>query len=156
MNYIFGLIAALVSVTNICWAEDNVPAGCQSVMINGETLKLSAAKPSVFLIHNDSNSDLWVTHPVSNPSASAGWSSRLQAANWSALAVSEDNFELSCIESRPGHEQQVPCAGVISLCAWPAVGFPENSKGTYWAGEDMKLSALITYLGGRGFIVPAP
>lgn len=115
---------------------------------------LSTKKPLLVMIHNLSSTDLWITHPVSEPSASAGWSSRLQAGNWSALALDKESFELSCIESKPGHEQQVPCMGVISVCRWPVVTMPKQASGTFWAGEDMSLSALAEHLGGRGFGLP--
>src|SRR5690606_917703 len=105
--------------------------------------------------YNSSQTDLWITHPVSDPSAGAGWSSRLEAGNWSALALDKKKFELSCIESRPGHEQQIPCTGMIAVCEWPTVRIPEQAKGTFWAGENMTLAALTAYLGGRGFKLPA-
>ena len=73
------------------------------------------------MIHNISEMDLWITHPISDPSAGAGWSSRLQSKRWSAFALGSQSFELSCIESKPGHEQQVPCAGALVVCQWPNV-----------------------------------
>jgi hypothetical protein len=112
------------------------------------------------MIHNLSHLDLWITHPLSEPNASAGWSTRLQAGHWSALALDKKAFDLSCIESRPGHEQQVPCAGLLSICQWPNVKASNGGKGTgtgtgtFWAGEDLPLSALMAHVGSRGFKVP--
>ncbi|WP_370569064.1 hypothetical protein [Legionella sp. PL877] len=134
-------------------AETTIPASCKPVRVQNETVVLSAEKPLLIMIHNLSKSDLWITHPVSEPGASAGWSSRLKAGNWSALALDKASFELSCIESKPGHEQQIPCAGAISVCRW-TVTMPAQTAGTFWAGEDMGLPALIEHLGGRGFELP--
>jgi hypothetical protein len=99
---------------------------------------------------------LWVTHPVTNPGASAGWTTRLQGGNWTALALKKGPFVLNCIESRPGHEQQVPCEGEIAVCKWNAkkVKIPADSQGTtFWVAEDMSLDALIAAVGARGFVL---
>lgn len=151
MNY---LLALLMVISTAVQAEDKAPASCQPVAVQGESVMLSAKKPLLVLIHNLSKNDLWITHPVSEPSASAGWSSRLQSEKWSALALDKNSFELSCIESKPGHEQQIPCTGAIAVCQWEAVTLPAQSSGTYWAGEDMTLAALLTHLGGNGFGLP--
>lgn len=144
-----------LSLVSGAYADNsNLPSSCKPVQIEGTSVALSAEKPILVMIHNISNNDLWITHPVSEPSASAGWSSRLQAGNWSALALDKDNFELSCIESKPGHEQQVPCSGVISVCEWSTVSIPKKEKGTFWAGENMTLSSLAGHLGGVGFNYP--
>lgn len=150
MNRMFLLL--LVLLTQVVNAEEGFPPSCQPISVLKETILLTTKKPTMVLIHNASSNDLWITHPVSDPSASAGWSSRLEANQWSALALDKDAFELSCIESKPGHEQQVPCAGLLALCEWGTMKIPANSGGTFWAGENMGLSALIEYLGGRGFV----
>ena len=151
----FAVAVLLVLLAGVVEADDNIAASCKPISVEGEALILSTKEPLVIMIHNLSNADLWITHPVSEPSASAGWSSRLQASNWSALALDKESFELSCIESKPGHEQQIPCAGAIAVCAWSAVTIPEQTTGTFWAGEDMTLSALKAHLAGRGFGLPA-
>lgn len=153
MKVVFPML--LVLFASVINAAETTPASCKPIAVQGESVMLSAKKPLIVMIHNLSNTDLWITHPVSEPSASAGWSSRLQAGNWSALALDKPSFELSCIESKPGHEQQVPCAGVISVCRWSTVTVPATAAGTFWAGEDMTLSALTEHLGSRGFELPA-
>lgn len=154
MKYLLSLL--LLAVFSGVHAEDKPPATCQPLEVKGESLMLSAKKPMLVLIHNLSSSDLWITHPVSDPGASAGWSSRLQTGKWSALAVDKASFELSCIESKPGHEQQVPCTGAIAVCRWDEVTLPASQQnGTFWAAEDMTLSALTTQLGGNGFGLPS-
>jgi hypothetical protein len=135
-------------------AESTLPAGCRAVAVQGEAVTLKSKKSKLVFIHNLSNTDLWITHPVAEPSASAGWTSRLQAGNWSALAVDKPPFVLNCIESRPGHEQQVPCEGAIAVCQWPNVKIPGNEQGTFWAAEDKSLDALTAAIGARGFVLP--
>jgi hypothetical protein len=150
---IISILALMLWVSGAS-AEDSFPASCKPLAVQSDSIVLKIKTPLVVLIHNLSSSDLWITHPVSDPGASAGWSSRLEAKNWSALAVDKDDFELSCIESKPGHEQQVPCVGMIEVCEWPAVKIPEKFKGTFWIGENMALKPLTSYMGGRGFELP--
>ena len=137
-------------------ADDIFPAGCKAIVVKDESVNLTAPKPVVVMVHNLAKHELWLTHPVAEPSASAGWTSRLQGGNWSALALHDKSFELSCIESRPGHEQQISCAGVLAVCELGVETKPANDTATYWAGEDMPLSALIAYIARRGFTLPTP
>ena len=154
MKCILSIILILVSFCSR--AEEIFPVGCSALVIHEEAMTLKAEKPTVVMIHNLSTIDIWITHPVTDPSASAGWSSRLQGGHWSALALDSQSFELSCIESRPGHEQQIPCAGVLAACQWPSATVPKGEASTYWAGEDMSLSELTAHIGSRGFKLPAP
>jgi hypothetical protein len=151
----FALYLLISCMAAVVYADNTLPSSCKPLQMEGISVMLSAKKPIVMMIHNLSHTGLWITHPVSEPSASAGWSSRLQVGNWSALALDKDAFELSCIESKPGHEQQVPCSAVISVCEWPTVVMSTKETGTFWAGEDMTLSGLIAHLKGRGFELPA-
>lgn len=149
-----GLMAMMISACFAVFAKEQPPQGCKIYPSSGETVVLPKDAPGMVLIQNLSKDDLWITHPVSEPSASAGWSSRLQGKKWSALVVKAPAFELSCIESRPGHEQQIPCEEAVLVCLWKPVHIPEKMKGTFWAAEDMPLADLITYLGKNGYGLP--
>lgn len=150
------IMAALMSflVTNIYAGGSIMPPLCKPVMVDKAELNLTAKKPALVLIYNHSNSELWLSHPVKNIGASAGWTSQLESQKWSALALNKKDFKLTCIESKPGHEQEVSCQGLVTVCKWPNQE-SEKSKGTYWAGENMSLPALKSYLGDRGFKLPA-
>jgi hypothetical protein len=152
MKYILVLVVMLGTFN--AQAEEIFPAGCTPLTVHEESINLSADSPSVVMIHNLSSIDLWVTHPVAESDASAGWATRLQAGNWSALALDQKDFVLTCIESLPGHEQQVPCAGLLAACLWSKVKMPETESGTFWAGENLSLSALTAHIGSRGVVLP--
>jgi hypothetical protein len=147
------VLITMLLMVGVADANEIFPTGCLPILVHQESLKLSAKKPHLVMIHNLSQSDLWITHPVSDPGASAGFSSHLKAGNWSALLLEKQAFELNCIESVPGHEQQVPCAGLLAACQWPKVKLSKNNKGTFWAGEDMALSALKAHVGSRGIVI---
>ena len=145
----------LLGVGVFAWGQDNAPLSCRPVPVIGESIMLNAKKPVLMLIHNLSDADLWITHPVADPGASAGFTSHLMTKKWSALVVDKKSFELNCIESKPGHEQQISCEGQLAVCQWAAVKIAPKGLGTYWAAENMNWSDLTTYLGGRGFSLPA-
>lgn len=153
MRYLTAIGFLLMSFNVL--AESTLPEGCQALAVQGESVTVNTKKNKLVFIHNLTKTDLWITHPVSDPGASAGWTSRLQGGNWSALVIDKGSFVLNCIESRPGHEQQVPCEGAIAVCQWKKMKSPANSQGTYWAGEDMSLSALTAAIGGKGFVLPS-
>lgn len=154
MKYVFVFFLSLYSFC--LWAEEALPVGCRAISVQEQTsVMLKSEQPRLILIHNLSANELWITHPVIEPSASAEWSSRIQESQWSALFVQDKQFELSCIESKPGHEQQVACANVVALCSFDGITMPKTEHpATSWAAEDMPLSALIAYLGRMGYVLP--
>jgi hypothetical protein len=154
ISLILSLLCMLSMITFISHAEEVFPKGCKPLVVDNELISIPKAANRLIMIHNLSTIDLWITHPVSEPGVNAGWSSRLQAGHWSALAIHETAFELSCIESKPGHEQQIPCKHVVGVCQWLTTSRPQKPSGIFWAGEDMALSPLTAYIGRRGFVVP--
>ncbi|MCH9756127.1 MAG: hypothetical protein K0U37_02905 [Gammaproteobacteria bacterium] len=141
-------------ITTQLRAEEIFPNNCRPFAIKGESINLPAGTPRLIMLHNLSKFDLWITHPLSEKENNAGWSSRLQANRWSALSLGKKTFELSCIESRPGHEQQISCEQALAVCEWPITARPEKAHGVVWAGENMPLSALTAYIGRLGFELP--
>lgn len=130
-----------------------MPKGCQPLPLNTETARLKTKKPMLFLMKNTSNSDLWLIHPIQDPGASAGWNSKLEPERWSALLVNKD-FDLNCVESRPGHEQHVSCDQVLALCSYRSLKIDKSLTGNAWMAENMPVRALLTELGRRGLDVP--
>lgn len=146
----------LIMVSLQVWGAANLPpATCNPIPIQGEAVTLHVKKPTLMLIHSLTKSKLWLTHPVADPGASAGWTSQLDADQWSAFRLDRASFEINCVESAPGHEQQIPCEGAIAICEWSAVKFNgKKQDGTYWVGENMDLNALFNQVKTRGFVLP--
>ena len=138
----------------LIYAHGSLPKHCQALTVQGETVTIQAPKKGLVFVHNISENDLWITHPVADPSASAGWSTRLQKGKWSALAVDKGDFAINCIESRPGHEQQTLCEDSVAVCLWKKVKIPENQQGYFWVAEDLNLGALKAAVGARGYVLP--
>lgn len=152
------LFIVLILIASGVNAGEVYPNGCKPFVIskNEENVILKTSKPSLLLLHNITNMDLFVTHPVDEPSASAGWITEIEKDNWSALFLTEKEFILGCTEHSPGHEQQVACVDVLAICSWKNIVLGENEdelNNSFWAGENMKLEALKAYLARRGFII---
>lgn len=148
------VLILLTFVSSTILAEEIYPPHCTPWVVADELVNLPASKSTVTMIHNLSSADIWVTHAATD--AGASWSSHLQAGNWSALVSSGEALELRCIESIPGHEQQVPCAAVLAVCQWNAGTLPKKPSDTPWAAEDMLLPPLIAYIGRQGFVLAPP
>ena len=142
-------------ISSITFAASDMPKSCKRVSDFSNTVMLKRGHTTTYLIKNVSQHQLWLTHPIANPSASAGWSSELDKNRWSALQLEKDKeaFELSCIESKPGHEQQIPCKGVIIVCDYKSIKAPKTLTSSFWAGENMPLDELMTHLEGRGYTI---
>lgn len=152
----FLIMGLLMFVSFGMYAEESFPRGCKAISVSGGTLMLPEGTPSLIIIHNLSEMDLWVTHPISDSNgASAGWSTRLQSDRWSAFAQGKKAFELSCIESKPGHEQQIPCSKALAACQWVGVEIPGKQAAPFWAGENLPLKDLLSYVERRGFKLSA-
>lgn len=141
-------------ISHNAYAEEIFPPACKAFAVKGESAKLPVGTPRVVMLHNISEFDLWITHTASANDNTEDFSSRLQANLWSALALEKKAVEINCIESRPGHEQQISCEQTLAVCEWPITSRPENMQGVFWAGENMPLSALTAYIGRRGFELP--
>lgn len=131
----FVLLMVLLPALHAKDALEPLGIPCKSILVQKETVVLSSKKPILIMIHNLSPNDLWITHADS--------SSCLSPDKWSALALNANSYELSCVESKPGHEQQLPCAGLIAVCEWSNVTLSEKDPGTYWKSENMNLADLI-------------
>jgi len=150
---ITGIFLCILLFTTITQAKEVLPQGCKPLIIHGNLISISADKPRLIILHNLTKLDLWITHPVHDTHMSTGLSSRLEKDKWSALMMNHMSFELSCIESKPGHEQQVSCKHALSACEWPATN-KHRKKEIFWAAENMKLAPLTAFISRKGWMVP--
>lgn len=125
----------------------------------GSFKRLSLILPSdnkqrLVLVHNKTKSPLWLTHPVKNPTVSAGWTTVLAVEKWSAIAVNRPNFELACVEALPGAEQRISCAASVDVCEVHDPVFDQKNGGTYWVTESQRLEKLILKVTRREIKLP--
>jgi hypothetical protein len=150
MHYFFLLLTFFSIITHAA-PEEIFPSHCKPFVLHGESSTLSAGTPRVFMLHNLSDFDLWITQQTAN---SADLTGRLQSNHWSALVLDKHAFTFNCIESKPGHEQAVSCEKTLAACEWTPQSLPKNKYPVFWAAEDMTLPPLIAYLQRLGFELP--
>lgn len=150
----FLLLYVFLFTANTVHAEEIFPPACRPITIQGETVHLPAGKPRLIMLHNLSEFDLWITRPMTEQNNSTGFSSRLQSNHWSALAIGKKTLSLNCIESKPGHEQQIACQQTLALCEWPITTKKQNKHAVFFAGENMTLPTLTAYINRLGFELP--
>ena len=121
-------------------------------MLSGDKLSIKKNEPRLIMLHNLSHMDIWITQQTTNQNSAL--SSLIQSGLWSALATEKEALQLNCIESKPGHEQRIPCLEALAVCEWPLTGQPDRKPGVAWGGENMTLTSITAYLGRHGFIVP--
>lgn len=103
----------------------------------------------VYLISNQSARAIHLNHIKSDMGASAGWLSRIDKQQWSALAVNQPNFSLTCINYTPPNFGAISCQSIVSVCSYPATG----NAGTYWVTENKPLDELLKTMQQRGIKV---
>lgn len=103
----------------------------------------------LFLIHNNSDfQQLLLSHPT-NTAMSAGWESRLDRGQWSAINITRPNFVINCFGRRPGAIGYVDCASVLEICSY---GNPNAGGGGYWPSENKSLSETMGTLRSRNIV----
>lgn len=145
------LLLTMLLFSSLTEATEILPKGCKPVVIESSLISIPKGKPRLIALHNLTQADVWVTHPLTEGDTASGLSSRLQGDQWSLLKVNHQAFLLSCIESKPGHEQQISCRHVMSACEWPTAK-THLKKEIFWVAENMPLSPLIAYATRKGWM----
>lgn len=148
------LFFATLFLSFLGYAKSSVPPQCTVMAVMGETVTLKAQKNKLLFIHNIADTDLWITGQE-QIGDNGRLTSKLQKGNWSALGLIKGDVSINCIESRPGHEQQIPCQGAIVVCQWKKASFPANHEHiNFWVEENLSLASLKESLGAHGFGLP--
>lgn len=114
MKYGILLLLCIFAINAYSYREtSNVafPKGCRSIGFERIKNRMEV------MLYNLSDNDVWVTYIPKGASFEAEKSVRLKAHHWSTFVHGKDRMRFLCTESRPGHEQQVPCSSVITTCS---------------------------------------
>lgn len=123
------------------------------VVIKHQKAYLNKLTPTVlsqvYLIKNTSKNTLLLDHTKADAGAGAGWASQLAPGNWSAIALSQKNFNLNCKTERNGKMQTVSCKA-LQICQPSAKGLTIHSNANYWVVEDKPWEELTNALRAKG------
>lgn len=99
-----------------------------------------------YFIHNTSKQSLWMDHPSTRRSSSAGWSSYLRPGNWSVLLLNRKNFAINCAVIQPDKVEYLNCADVVFVCTPQHLNLNLKRDGSYWLTEDNSWDDLLKIL----------
>lgn len=139
--------SATVAATKVNCKHIKLESENKNIILPGVEGKGSA---KIYFVENISKESLWLDHPITQRSASAGWSSYVHAGKWSALIVNRKNFVLTCAIIKPGKVDYQNCGKAISICVPEKVVFDSKRKGSYWLAENQSWEDLLKVVEKRG------
>ena len=165
-KFLFILIVLLTSTLALAQDEganelvSSLPQGCGKEGItflqNGQLILGNQNNPSnqqIYLIRNRSDyTQIVLAHPTTTE-MNAGWTSRLDEGQWSAITVTGLPFNLTCFGRKPGAIGYVDCQSVLMVCSYPNVT-TEGTGGNYWVSENKGLIDTLSTLKMRGVTTP--
>ena len=132
------------------------PEGCEAngYKFSGKELVLNSGggeNLNLFLIYNVSEGTVYMNHePKDDPGASAGWSTELDAGNWTAVSQSTPEFSFTCGKLVPGKFDEIACIGVLKVCKYKDALFSKGAEGSYWVAENKPLNDLLGAIKTQG------
>lgn len=127
------------------------------IAAKGNTLILNAKhNPKqadwVYVLHNTTKQPVYINHPADHPgTASAGWGSRIDAKQWSALMLNRPAFALTCQNSILNNKHSVvACKKVLQVYRFKPHHLAKNKQNSFWIGENQSLDKLLNTLHTRG------
>lgn len=154
-----GLLMFTISASSSAQDVNLQAYGCHqsglSFTNQGLTLTGQTGQPSqrLYLMQNKTGTPVIVNHPQKeNAGAKAGWETKIDSGQWSALLVNKPSFALSCISRYGETDNIVPCAIVLMVCQLPHVIVSQKDQvgGAYWVAENMTLNRVLFSLQQRG------
>lgn len=167
MQYFFRVLFLLIGllIINIGYADSHKEnkvflkhcnkAGTKA---KGNLLILNAEKNNtaqsdwVYILHNTSKKPVYINHPADHPgTASAGWGTRLNPHQWSALMLNRPAFAITCQNSLANNQHAiVSCKKVLQICRFKPLKLSKNKQGSFWIGENQSLDKLLQTFKVRG------
>lgn len=114
------------------------------------------AYPRLYVLENISKHPIWLNHDDHRSGMDAGWASELFPQRWSAILVTQHNFDLTCHwHNKSGHMEKLPCHIILRACQFSEFTVKNPISGGYWVAESVPYRALESSIRARGFELPA-
>lgn len=154
LKYVLILFCALCSSMALAnkQATLSYPPNCKPVAFHFEgkqvVLKgpVAPTKQIVYLFNNSGTASYFLNQATGKEgSASAGWTSKIDPGQWSAIVVARNNFKWACQDLVPGKTNEITCKSVLHVCQFQGKPNLLNS-GDYWLSENKSLPDTIKAL----------
>lgn len=111
----------------VCVGWAGLPKGCEIEDIKTELLQLNGQDNTLIYIQNLHPQDIYLANQ------NLQLTTKLIPLQWSVLMPKSKNATtFTCVESKPGAEQRIPCAGLIKICRLSHVEFAGDIENTQW------------------------
>lgn len=123
----------------------------QNIILNTAAYQHAAR---LYFIKNISPITLWLSHPQTKHGhaphlvadeggiAHAGWDSKIDPGNWSAILLTQKDFAISCASLKKHQVKILDCSELISVCE-PNIELSINVRGNYWFVENKPWQSFI-------------
>lgn len=130
------------------FAKEIFPKGCEAKSIEQEHLQLNASSRQLMFMHNISENNIWLANS-SHPRLTL----EMKPGQWNVLYLPHGQDVWKCVQSIPGHEQQISCQTGIALCEWSAkIDKSKRPKQGMWLAENTSYAEAKAYLQRMGWL----
>lgn len=143
----FQLILLLVVLPS--FAEEQTKWRClqEDIAILDKHIILNATdeteKDAIYFLQNVSEQNIWIDHSNEEaPRLHTTWASQLKPYHWSAIAISEQHFKLSCAHENSALPDDAPCQTVLAVCKTNLFR-QQKFKSNFWLLENMEAGTFI-------------
>lgn len=135
------LLASCLLCNTGVYATQSAYDTAQTAIVKNE-IKLKAEGQQWFIFHNDSAQTIWLNAVIKNPSASAGWGSKIDPKMYSLLALSDKNLQFTCGELNQQKFSVVSCDKYLHIAQILSTAQEKPVVGSYWVVENASLDSL--------------
>ena len=136
----------LLACIHLGYAKEFLPKNCHAVPIGDEVI-FEKNKKQLEMIHALSTHQIWLANRENSRLTVS-----ITPGLWSVFYAPHVKSQWHCIQSEPGHEQQVPCQQVLALCERTAKPPKKDfSKFDFWVVNNLSYSELDAYLQRMGW-----
>lgn len=142
----------MILVCMVCatcgFAKEIFPKGCEAKSIDQPQLQVPAARNQLVFLHNLSENHIWLANPV-HPKMTV----EMKPGQWNVLYLPKGDDTWKCIQSIPGHEQQISCQIGMAVCQWSAkISKSKRPKQNTWLAENTSYAEAKAYLQRMGWL----
>ena len=112
----------------------------QQLILNAAAVK----QPQIYVFENRFNAPILLNHEKYPPGASAGWASKLNPQNASALMLMPDKHKFMMTCSVYDSNRTLDCAKVLKVCVVKNIPSEKiKTVGDFWVVENMPMNRVL-------------
>lgn len=143
-------LLCVILLINIVSGIFAFPKNCQPMSDIKDSIAFKAKGQALFYLHNKGDNPIYMVFRNATGTAHAGWTSKIDPKQWSALTIEDRTLPFHCVEQTPRSEQRISCKRVIEACLFKHVLFSKESIGSYWVADNEGLEMVDEKVRAKG------